>query len=112
MTASLIKKAFLPLDTATPIPLMTDTLPYHEEIKYSRCEQVYTMGLPSAQDRLFIWRIKAQARLTRATTAVTNFSPCRSLFPRWHNSRSTRESPVCSSRLVRVRFDGAALVPG
>jgi hypothetical protein len=61
MTASLIKKVFLPLDTATPIPVMTDTLPYHEEIKCSRCEQVYTMGLPSAQDRLVIWRMKAQA---------------------------------------------------
>lgn len=63
MTASLIKKVSLPLDTAVPIPVMTDTLPYHEEIKCSRCDQVYTMGLPSAQDRLFIWRMRAQTEV-------------------------------------------------
>ena len=66
MTASLIKKSFLPLDTAKPIPVLTDSLTYHEEITCSRCPQVYTMGLPSAQDRLFIWRMKAQDEVNKS----------------------------------------------
>ncbi len=67
MATSLTKKAFLPLETAIPIPVMTDTLLYHEEIKCPLCPQEYSLGYSDGEQfRLDRWRERATSAVSRS----------------------------------------------
>jgi hypothetical protein len=67
MCTSLIKKAFLPIETAAPIPVMTDTFLNHEELKCPKCPQAYTLGLDDGeQHRLDRWRVRAADTIGRS----------------------------------------------
>jgi hypothetical protein len=67
MATSLIKKAFLPLKTAMPIPVMTDNLLNHEEINCPHCPQTYILGYPEGEQfRLNRWRVRATTAISRS----------------------------------------------
>jgi hypothetical protein len=56
MAVSLIKKNFLALPTARPIPVMTDTLPNHFEIACPHCPQQFTFDHSNGEEhRLKGW---------------------------------------------------------
>lgn len=64
---SLIKKDFLPLDTARPIPVMTDHLANQEEISCPHCPQRYTLGFSQGEQfQLNRWRIRATEAISRS----------------------------------------------
>lgn len=67
MATSLIKKAFLPLKTAIPMPVMTDNLLNHEEIKCPHCPQPYILGYSEGEQfRLGRWRVRATTAISRS----------------------------------------------
>jgi hypothetical protein len=67
MATSLIKKAFLPLKTAIPMPVMTDNLLNHEEIKCPHCPQPYILGYSEGEQfRLERWRVRAGTAISRS----------------------------------------------
>jgi hypothetical protein len=73
MATSLIKKDFLPLKTAVPIPVMTDNLAYHEEIECPQCSQRYILGYSDGEQfRLGRWVSTAQAAISRSHHAGHN----------------------------------------
>jgi len=56
MAVSLIKKDFLPLPTARPIPVMMDTLPNHVEVECPHCAQQFILGHGGGEEfRLTGW---------------------------------------------------------
>jgi hypothetical protein len=56
MATSLIKKVFLPLKSAIPIPVMTDNLTNHEGIACAYCPQAYKFGFSDGESfRLSQW---------------------------------------------------------
>jgi hypothetical protein len=56
MAVSLIKKDFLPLKTARPIPVLTDTLLNHLEVECPHCPQQFIFGHSDGeQHRLNGW---------------------------------------------------------
>jgi hypothetical protein len=65
MATSLIKKAFLPLDTAVPIPVMNDTLLNHEEIECPHCPQRFIFGHTGEEHRLKGWLAMARVVVSR-----------------------------------------------
>jgi hypothetical protein len=66
MPTSLIKKAFLSLDTVTPIPVMTDNLLNHEEINCPHCPQRFVLGYSGGeQNRLGRWLSTALKAISR-----------------------------------------------
>jgi hypothetical protein len=67
MATSLIKKAFLPIETAIPMPVMTDNLLNHEDIKCPKCPQAYVLGFSDGeQHRLDRWRGRAATAISRS----------------------------------------------
>ncbi len=67
MATSLIKKAFLPLNTARPIPVMTDNLVNHEEIECPHCQQRYAFGYSDGEQfRLPRWLAAATGAISRS----------------------------------------------
>jgi hypothetical protein len=67
MATSLIKKAFLLIETAIPMPVLSDTLLNHEELKCPKCPQVYMLGFSDGEQfRLERWRVRATDAIGRS----------------------------------------------